>query len=339
MNADTAIPQLSVVIIARNEERTIGQCIASVLQETALSRSEILFVDSASTDRTVDIAREYPIAIARLSPDLLSPSAGRWQGTLLVHGEYLFFVDGDMMVIDGWVSKAMEALQDPRLAAVAGRLFWVLPGEPLTLGRRDDLPLGRVPGLGGAAIYRRRALEECGGFNPFLRGEEERELAFRLSLKGYIVKRVDVPMAYHMDKPRDVEETLGRSVYFTGVGQIMRGHAFRPIFWDLLVEHREVFLVWAVSAAIGAVVLVLAVMGATAWLLWLAAIIGCILILFGLRKGPGRLWLHLHSRGLLGIRFLKGLSRGLPHPARFPGTFTWIKNEPLQALLHKRQFP
>jgi glycosyltransferase involved in cell wall biosynthesis len=325
VNADTAIPELSVVIIARNEEQTIGPCIASVLRETTLCRSEILFVDSASTDRTVEIAREYPIAIARLAPELLSPSAGRWQGTRLAHGDYLFFVDGDMMVIDGWVSKAMEALKDPRLAAVAGRLFWVLPGEPLNLGRRDDLPLGHVPGLGGAAIYRRRALEECGGFNPFLRGEEERELAFRLSLRGYFVERMDVPMAYHMDKERGVDETLGRSVYFTGVGQIMRGHAFRAIFWDLLVEHREVFLVWAVSLAIGVAIPVLALTGATRWLLWLAAGIGCVLILLGLKKGPGRLWLYLHSRGLLGIRFVKGLSRGLPHPATFPGTFTWIK--------------
>jgi len=339
VNADTAIPELSVVIIARNEEQTIGQCIASVLRETARSRCEILFVDSASTDRTVDIAREYPIAIARLAPELLSPSAGRWQGTRLVHGEYLFFVDGDMLVIDGWVSKAMEALEDPRLAAVAGRLFWVLPGEPLTLGRKDDLPLGRVSGLGGAAIYRRRALEECGGFNPFLRGEEEREVGFRLSLRGYSVKRVDVPMAYHMDKHRGVEEILGRSVYFTGVGQIMRGHAFRSIFWDLLVEHREVFLVWAVSVGIGAATIVLALMDATGWLLWLGAMTGCVLILLGLRKGPGRLWLYLHSRGLLGIRFAKGLSRGLPHPALFPGTFTWIKNDPQQALMHKQQFP
>jgi glycosyltransferase involved in cell wall biosynthesis len=327
VNADTAIPELSVVIIARNEEQNIGQCIASVLRETALRRSEILFVDSASTDRTVDIAREYPIAIARLAPERLSPSAGRWQGTRLVHGEYLFFVDGDMMVMDGWVSKAMEALEDPRLAAVAGRLFWVLPGEPLTLGRRDDLPLGRVPGLGGAAVYRRRALEECGGFNPYLRGEEERELAFRLSLRGYFVERVDVPMAYHMDKQRGVEETLERSVYFTGVGQIMRAHAFRPIFWGLLVEHREVFLVWAVSLAIGAAVPVLTLAGATRWLLWPAAVIGCILILFGLWKGPGRLRLYLYSRGLLGVRFVKGFSRGLPHPASFPGTFTWIKRQ------------
>jgi glycosyltransferase involved in cell wall biosynthesis len=269
VNTDTAIPELSVVIIARNEEQTIGQCIDSVLRETALRRSEVLFVDSASSDRTVDIAREYPIAIARLAPELLSPSAGRWLGTRLVHGEYLFFVDGDMMVIDGWISRAMETLEDPRLAAVAGRLFWVPPGEPLTSGRKDDLPLGCVHGLGGAAIYRRRALEESGGFNPFLRGEEERELAFRLSLRGYSVKRVDVPMAYHMDKQRGVEETLGRSVYFTGVGQIMRGHAFRSIFWDLLVEHREVFLVWALGVVAAAAIIVLALMGATRWLLWL----------------------------------------------------------------------
>ncbi len=46
---------LSVVIITYNEEKNIGRCLASV-QRIA---DEIIVVDSLSTDRTAEIARNY----------------------------------------------------------------------------------------------------------------------------------------------------------------------------------------------------------------------------------------------------------------------------------------
>jgi len=48
---------LSAVIITFNEEKNIGRCLES-LQDTA---SEIVVVDSFSTDRTEDICREYDV--------------------------------------------------------------------------------------------------------------------------------------------------------------------------------------------------------------------------------------------------------------------------------------
>jgi glycosyltransferase involved in cell wall biosynthesis len=46
---------LSVVVIAKNEERNIGRCLASV-RDVA---DDILVVDSGSTDRTIEIARSH----------------------------------------------------------------------------------------------------------------------------------------------------------------------------------------------------------------------------------------------------------------------------------------
>ena len=45
---------LSVVIIAKNEEKNIRRCLESVAWA-----SEIVLIDSGSTDRTTEIAREY----------------------------------------------------------------------------------------------------------------------------------------------------------------------------------------------------------------------------------------------------------------------------------------
>ncbi len=327
MNGTPEQLNVSVVIIARNEEAVIGSCIASVLDATRDYRSDVVFVDSASVDRTVEVASRYPVGIVRLAPEApLSPSAGRWLGTRLTVGEYVFFVDGDMIVIDGWIARAIDVLSDRGIGGVGGRLYWNAPGETLAMDRADDFPLGTVPGLGGAAVYRRSALESCGGFNPFLRGEEERELAYRLSRKGYAVVRIDHPMAYHLDKQRTVSEIREQSMYFSGVGQIMRRHAFREIFWDLLREHREVFGVWTLGALVLVLAVLLAANNAVGALALVAGTVFLALAVLALLKGPQRLGLYMHSRVLLSIRFAKGFARGLRRPEHYPDLFTRVKD-------------
>ena len=318
--------ELSVVVIARNEEHVIGRCLASVVQSVAGREAEILFVDSASTDRTVEVAQQYPVSIVRLDPQLpLSPGAGRWLGTRLTHGEYVCFIDGDMIVIEGWLTQALALLSNKRIGAVGGRLFWILPGEDLHLGHRDDFPLGEVPGLGGAGVYRRRALQECGSFNPFLRGEEERELAYRLTSGGYTVMRVESPMAYHLNKPRSVQENVERAIYFRGVGQIMRHYVLRTIFWDLFKEQKEPFLFWAFVTALG---LGFAITAATRSNMLLGVLVAVTLIgalTLGIWKGFHRVWLYLHEQLLIGLHFVQGLMIGLPPADQYLERFTRVK--------------
>jgi glycosyltransferase involved in cell wall biosynthesis len=319
-------PALSIIVIARNEESSVGRCLDSVLDAASHRDAEILFVDSASTDRTIEIAKRYPISIVQLDPHVpLSPSAGRWLGTRLTTGEYLFFVDGDMIVIEGWLSRALEVMGDRQVGAVGGRLFWILPGEDLHRGRKDDFPLGHVPGLGGAGVYRRRALQECGTFNPFLRGEEERELAYRLSSGGYSVERVEAPMAYHLNKPRSAYENVERAIYFRGVGQIMRHYALRTMFWGLLREQHEVFFFWAFMV-VGFMMYVCAtVSGSHMLLAVLVAVTFLGAIVLTMWKGFHKVWLYLHEHVLAGVRFFQGLMMGLPVADGYPERFTRVK--------------
>src|SRR5215467_15060459 len=79
----SALPTRSVVIIARNEEAYIAQCIEAVLAATAsLQACDVVLVDSHSNDRTVAIASTYPIRILRLSgAPRCCPAMGRYVGT------------------------------------------------------------------------------------------------------------------------------------------------------------------------------------------------------------------------------------------------------------------
>src|SRR6056297_2890706 len=73
---------LSVVIITENEEDNIGDCIESVFAACrSVSAFEVILVDSASTDRTVEIAHEYPVTVLRIPDEhTVSCGAGRFVG-------------------------------------------------------------------------------------------------------------------------------------------------------------------------------------------------------------------------------------------------------------------
>ena len=130
--------ELSVVVISRNEEAAIGACLQALRDQTKGVATEIILVDSASTDRTVEIAGSFPVTIVRIDECReLSPSAGRYLGTLKARGKYIFYLDGDMIVIDGWVKHALAQFDDPNVAAVGGNLYRVYPGEELTYDHKN----------------------------------------------------------------------------------------------------------------------------------------------------------------------------------------------------------
>ena len=106
---------MSVVIISYNEEKNIERCIQSCLNlKKSLKVDEIILSDSCSTDNTIEIAKKYPIKIIQLkSCSLRSASAGRYIGSLMTSpkSNFIFFVDGDMQVIEDWPIKALKILK------------------------------------------------------------------------------------------------------------------------------------------------------------------------------------------------------------------------------------
>lgn len=309
---------LSVVVISRNEERSVAASIESLLEQTADFETEIILVDSASTDRTVEIAGRYPITIVRIEPGAdLSASAGRYLGTLRASGKYILFVDGDMILIHDWIRNALSFFDDQTVGAVGGRLFRVYPGEALSFDHPDTYPLGRVDRLGGAGLYRRDVLEKTGSFNPFVKGEEERELGYRINTAGYRILRVDVPMVYHMERDRTRSARDENARHFTGVGQNIRRYGLRRISWELLWSHRAAFRAHLAFFAASVILLLLLVSGqvlafGVAVALLVVALLGVMLVM-----GREKSYLFFRYSFLVFVNLLKGIRLGIPAPDKY----------------------
>lgn len=309
----TTIPEVSVVIVTRNEEAAIGRCLESVVCSVQGKRAEIVIVDSASTDDTVRVASGFPVTVLQLGRTAkLSPAAGRFIGTRRTGGPFIHFLDGDMVLIDGWLDAALDAMRDQSLAAVGGRLFHVYPGESLTREHRDSYVLGPIASLGGAGLYRRQAIDVSGGFNPFVKGEEERELGHRILQRGYTMRRIDIPMVYHLNKTRTQTEVDEKAGHFIGVGQILRAHRGSEFSRDVLRRQTNVLRKAALVLVglLGAAVLMLAGPGIVRWILLGLALAGAgVLLGTGLSR-KAILFFRFNLRVLLNVA--RGFLRGIP---------------------------
>lgn len=219
--------EISIVIPSKDEERTIAKCIESVVNALEGVRSyEIILVDSYSSDRTVEIAKKYPIRILRLQKHWpKSPAAGRYLGAINSNSKYIFYLDADMAVHKDWIKKGLNTLEENKnLAGVTGVLCNVYPGDKPDNGKPLNKNIGYVDYLPGAAIYRSDVLKKVKHFNPFLQGYEEKEIGCRISEKGFKQLKMKEIIAYHFVKKRDLKETKEKSRYFTGVGQFIRLH-------------------------------------------------------------------------------------------------------------------
>ena len=118
----TAGTRISVVIPARNEERTVGRVVAAVRQALLVDTplvDEIVVVDSDSTDGTARAAERAGGTVYRacdIAPALGShPGKGEalWKSLLVTHGDLLVFVDADLT---RWGPHFVTGLLGPLLA-------------------------------------------------------------------------------------------------------------------------------------------------------------------------------------------------------------------------------
>jgi len=206
---------LSVVIVTYNEEDRIQSCIESVFSAcNDIPSFEIILIDSNSSDQTVDIALEYPITVAQI-PDasLTTPSAGRYVGTKLANAPAILFVDGDMILNKKWLDAAIPLLEQPQIAGVDGQL-----NEP-----RSHADIVETDVIRGIALYDANALDDVGGFDPFLHSMEDIHLSFTLRDAGYTLLRLSSVAGYHPTRPT-VTEPIRRwkNGYMEGPGQVVR---------------------------------------------------------------------------------------------------------------------
>jgi glycosyltransferase involved in cell wall biosynthesis len=192
-----------VVIIGRNEGNRLLRCFQSLSTQV----SQLVYVDSGSTDNSVEMARGMGADVVAL--DMTAPfTAARARNTgfmrmreLDPQAQYVMFVDGDCEVSSDWLKNAVNFLETHLdVAAVCGRRRERFPERSIYNLLCDiewDTPVGETKACGGDVLMRAEAFESVNGFRPDMIAGEEPELCVRLRSVGWKIWRLDQDMTLH----------------------------------------------------------------------------------------------------------------------------------------------
>lgn len=178
--------EISVVIPAYNAEKSLGECIESILNQT-FQPFEIIVVNDGSTDSTEDIALSYPVRYIKQSNH--GPSSARNTGIAEARGKWIAFIDSDDIMLPSKLKKQSDVIAlDPELVMVYSGFTYFYPN-----GKTQDSPAFpsdklwptlryRQPILPSTTVVRKDALVKAGLFTVSKRKffAEDWDLWFRL---------------------------------------------------------------------------------------------------------------------------------------------------------------
>ncbi len=197
----------SIVIATRNEEKTIGKCIESLLaQNYPKNQYEIIFADGRSTDRTREIIQNYakktksPKIILLNNPNIDSGS-GRNIGIKKAKGEFIVQLSGHtaadknlLKVLVGKLEKASQEVgaigcmhRTPADAGFLSKVFGTVMSSYLGgFGTSQIQPTKEmfVDSLSFCA-FRKKVLLEVGLNDPNFKVGQDAELNIRIRKAGY----------------------------------------------------------------------------------------------------------------------------------------------------------
>ena len=164
-------PLVSVVVTTRNEEKNIGNCLHSIRTQT-WPAIEVIVVDNHSTDATLEISKRLADKVATKGPER---SAQRNYGMIdLASGEYVLYIDADMILSPLLVESCVEQIQ--QTAAVALHVSeTVLGTRYFSRVRRFERGFYDGTPIDGARFFHRPTFNKVGGFDEalFVKGSGE----------------------------------------------------------------------------------------------------------------------------------------------------------------------
>jgi glycosyltransferase involved in cell wall biosynthesis len=195
--------QVGVVIIGRNEGGRLVRCLESLTSQL----SQLVYVDSGSTDDSVAVAQSMGVDVVVLDMTIpFTAARARNEGFERMRNhypqaEYVQFVDGDCEVSPSWLESAVNFLDTHSdVAAVCGRRRERFPEKTvynMVCDMEWDTPIGEAKACGGDVLMRAKAFIFVHGFRPDLIAGEEPELCVRLRASGWRIWRMDQEMTLH----------------------------------------------------------------------------------------------------------------------------------------------
>lgn len=209
---------LSIIIVSYNVKGYLLACLRSIYAQAAKMSLEVIVVDNASTDGTVEAVRDaFPQVQLLANRENLGFARGNNLGFRASSGRYVLFLNPDTEVNEGALAGLVRLAEGhPEAAAFTCRVlnpdgslqhscfhfpnlrmafygfFPLVPMDSPANGRyppeQYEHPFRPEHVLGACLMFRRAVLEELGGWDErFFMYFEETDLCYRLRRAGHVI--------------------------------------------------------------------------------------------------------------------------------------------------------
>lgn len=200
------IRSVSIVVPAYNARDVLPICINALLAQTHVPEQvEIIVVDDASTDNTVEVAESY-VSEARahgfelrvlLQKKNAGPAAARNRGAFDASGEIVIFTDSDCEPLPHWLGEMLKPFDDPKVSAVKGAYLSKQPELGARFAQAEFEERYRMLRAAEtvdvvfsySAAFRRDVFRELDGFDSRfpVADNEDTDLSWRLAEAGHVI--------------------------------------------------------------------------------------------------------------------------------------------------------
>lgn len=243
---------ISFIIIGKNVEYIIYKTIKSVytfISQNELQKSEVIYVDSNSIDKSIEIASQFAqIKIIRLSGEL-NAAIARNEGAKLAKGDVLFFIDGDMEIIPKFFESIFQSNHKLKYPFVTGEykeIFYTFDKKHILDDSQSSLiipPNSTYKELttgGGLFVIQKKYWIHLEGMDSMFNRNEDLDFSFRMLNEGYILRKYNQYLAIHHTvsyyDSMKFKSLLNEKMYhFSGL--LLRKHIFKRRFLTYFIRY------------------------------------------------------------------------------------------------------
>jgi len=181
-------PAVTIGIPCYNSEEWLRPCLESALAQSGVD-AEIIVVDDGSTDRSVEIAREFGDAVRLIEAPHRGANHARNEILRAARGEWIQHLDADDFLLPDKITRQLREVR-PADADIIYSPVWIEQNSERAASPLDtmlDLPAQwlswQLPQTGGC-LWRKSALQQLGGWNEAMPCCQEHELYLRAIRAG-----------------------------------------------------------------------------------------------------------------------------------------------------------
>lgn len=267
-------PTVAVIVVNWNGRAYLGQCLSALRAQTYRA-FEVVLVDNASTDDSVDfVRRQFPeVKLIQLDHNA-GFAAGNNAGIRATHSDYVALINNDAYAEPDWLAKSIEAAgprpdvgliackvlfdNDPRVINSAGLALdwagfcWAWRGGELD--RPAETTVEEIFGpSGAAALYRRTMLDEIGLLDEdFFMYAEDADLNWRAQRAGWKCLSVPTARVRHVASATSIEGSRFKAYHLSRnkIWLLIKNVPGRPYagWWLILIAYDLMAAAWGLIA-------------------------------------------------------------------------------------------